>query len=469
MNRFTDLLKKKGLDFKQHQHDGVQWCVEAERRVDGPKGGFLADEMGLGKTITMIGLFVTNFVPRTLIVVPAILVEQWYNEVYKVTGHKSLICHRGEIDEDELNDAIVVITTYGKLSVQKNRGQGALHDVHWDRVVFDEAHHLRNGKTGKFLGASSLEADTRWLVTGTPVQNRLKDLKNLGTILGVAEDEMDDLSAMTHKYMLRRTKEDVGLVLPGLETQCAQVSWTNEGEKRLAEEIHASLSFSNVGKDKFKNVAEALSSGDKPMFRMLSCARQSCTLPQLMAGRINYMISQGIIPPNHPYKEGVQSCSKSNYVIDSILSRINNGNGKLVFCQFHKEMDLILKRLREAGVDVAVIDGRGSLAYRKLNLTEKHDVLILQIQTGCEGLNLQEHYSEIYFASPHWNPAVEDQAVARCHRIGQTKPVQVFRFIMEGWGRTQEGEKENAKESISFDKHVSNVQDAKRDLWTEAQ
>ena len=181
------------------------------------------------------------------------------------------------------------------------------------------------------------------------------------------------------------------------------------------------------------------------------------------------MISQGIIPPNHPYKEGVQSCSKSNYVIDSILSRINNGNGKLVFCQFHKEMDLILKRLREAGVDVAVIDGRGSLADRKLNLTEKHDVLILQIQTGCEGLNLQEHYSEIYFASPHWNPAVEDQAVARCHRIGQTKPVQVFRFIMEGWGRTQEGEKENAKESISFDKHVSNVQDAKRDLWTEAQ
>ena len=64
-------------------------------------------------------------------------------------------------------------------------------------------------------------------------------------------------------------------------------------------------------------------------------------------------------------------------------------------------------------------------------MTEAADAIILQIQTGCEGLNLQENYSEIYFVSPHWNPAVEDQAVARCHRFGQLKPVYVFRFIMK--------------------------------------
>ena len=77
-------------------------------------------------------------------------------------------------------------------------------------------------------------------------------------------------------------------------------------------------------------------------------------------------------------------------------------------------------------------------------------------------MNLQDHYNEIYFASPHWNPSVEDQAIARCHRMGQTKIVQVFRFIMDGWGQTQE--KENNIETVSFDKYVSQIQDKKREL-----
>ena len=84
-------------------------------------------------------------------------------------------------------------------------------------------------------------------------------------------------------------------------------------------------------------------------------------------------------------------------------------------------------------------------------------MLILQIQTGCEGLNLQEHYSEIYFVSPHWNPAVEEQAIARCHRIGQTKEVSVTRFEMENFIK----DVDQKVETITVDNYVSSIQDSK--------
>jgi len=93
-------------------------------------------------------------------------------------------------------------------------------------------------------------------------------------------------------------------------------------------------------------------------------------------------------------------------------------------------------------------------------LSQKYEVLILQIQTGCEGLNLQENYSEIYFVTPHWNPAVEDQAIARCHRIGQTKPVSVFRFEMEGFENAHAA----STPGISFDNYVTFVQEKKREI-----
>jgi SNF2 family DNA or RNA helicase len=106
---------------------------------------------------------------------------------------------------------------------------------------------------------------------------------------------------------------------------------------------------------------------------------------------------------------------------------------------------------------VATFDGRTSAGKRSDILNAKNDVLILQIQTGCEGLNLQENYSEIYFTSPHWNPAVEDQAIARCHRIGQTKPVYVQRFEMKSF----------EEETVTIDKYVGCLQEHKRIIANE--
>ena len=97
-------------------------------------------------------------------------------------------------------------------------------------------------------------------------------------------------------------------------------------------------------------------------------------------------------------------------------------------------------------------------------LQDKNDVLILQIQTGCEGLNLQENYSEIYFVSPHWNPAIEDQAIARCHRIGQKKEVSIQRFEMSNF--LKEG-KDGEVDTMTIDNYASSVQSHKRLIASE--
>jgi SNF2 family DNA or RNA helicase len=118
-------------------------------------------------------------------------------------------------------------------------------------------------------------------------------------------------------------------------------------------------------------------------------------------------------------------------VIEKLIERKDNKNGKIIFCHYTGEIDMLKEALVTAEIKVNVLDGRISQAKRNALLAESPEnvVFIIQIQTGCEGLNLQ-NCNEIYFVSPHWNPSVEDQAVARCHRMGQEKPVFVFKFVM---------------------------------------
>ena len=151
-------------------------------------------------------------------------------------------------------------------------------------------------------------------------------------------------------------------------------------------------------------------------------------------------------------------------VVNKILQNKDNGNGKIIFCHFREEIDEIALRLRAGGIcKIATFDGRISNGKRADILNDKNDVLILQIQTGCEGLNLQENYSEIYFVSPHWNPAIEEQAIARCHRIGQMKEVTVTRFEMSNFVKDEDQE----VETRTVDNYVNSVQNSKRKIIDE--
>lgn len=469
MELFDRYLARTGMEKKEYQCEGLRWCLNNELRPDPPvgvRGGFIADEMGLGKTIMMIGLCVSNYIKKTLIVLPPVLIDQWYHQILRTTGHEPLIYHGSNkpyFDEETLENSNIVLTTYSAISISraqyKRKEVTLLHRIVWNRVIYDEAHHLRNVKTSLTRGNMLLRANIRWLVSGTPVQNRKQDFYNLCAALKMPASyytDSDNLLEIARNFILKRTKKQVGIQMPPVIADNEKVQWKSKVEQDLAVAIHSTLRFSGVSGERNKVFTKYSSNH----LVMMLLAKQSCILPKLMKSSFEKLVEQGLIPDYQKYKNAFDYSSKLDSVIDSIIKNKGNGSGKLVFCHYREEIDVIRQRLVDRGIEgVATFDGRTSYGKRNKILNDKNnEVLILQIQTGCEGLNLQENYSEIYFVTPHWNPAVEDQAIARCHRIGQTKPVFVKRFEMTNF------DDDNDENTLNIDAYVGIVQSVKREM-----
>lgn len=462
---FKNYLDHTHLTHNSYQYDGVRWCLRNELYppIHDVRGGFLADEMGLGKTIMMIGLMFCNPQLRTLIVLPPVLMEQWALQIFKTTGYRPIIYYgqnKKNIDIVQLKKSFIVLTTYGtivnKISKNKKNGESyvnKLYQIRWGRIIFDEAHHLRNKNTNRNICVHQLKSNIKWLVSGTPIQNSLRDLINLCNILGLGKKaNKENVCEIIRNYMLRRTKRGVGINIPDVQIANKAIDWKTRSEKNMAKDIHSLISFTNVT-SKNSNLFDHI---DTPLVRIM-LVRQMCIYPPLIKNMPEYYDNCHL-----------SYDSKMDYVSRFISRRICNGNGKIVFCHFRREIDELVKRLYEYKPNsrINVIDGRTNLKQRNIILSETYDVLILQIQTCSEGLNLQDKYSEVYFTSPHWNPAIEDQAIARCHRIGQKKNVSVFKFVMSS--RTfddkhyDDDEDENKK--VSGDDYICIKQSIKRNL-----
>ena len=473
---FQSFIAGAGLEEKKHQADGVAWMHDREKNPrKGVRGGINADEMGLGKTIMMIGTMLSNICAHTLIVLPLALLQQWKNEIKRTTGQDVLIYHgrnKAVTPLAMLKSAPVVLTTYGEIQISRNeyslKPNSAIHSVEWDRIIFDEAHHIRNMRTSQFNGASQLKAQIRWMITGTPIQNDIHDFYALCHVLGFEDvyyttsegrDEIMDTN------MLRRTKAEIGIPMPKLQEETITVEWSSSAEQSLADDIHTLLpkTESSIA-DSHMGFADGICADmgsaimGHIMLAMIRC-RQACTYPKLLKHKVAQYCDEGFMDDtDEEVHESVEASSKLDAVFEKLHDRKTNGNKKLVFCQFRMEMDELKRRLLDEGVTTEILDGRVSPKNRKAILDNPDlDVLILQINTCCEGLNLQR-FNEIYFVSPHWNPAVEDQAVARAHRIGQKKDVYVFRFYMEGVNDTHE-------KPMALDTYCLDVQGRKREFY----
>ena len=438
--RFKTWLGWANLSQRDYQVKANAWC-ERRELADKYRGGILADEMGLGKTIVMLGRIFTHSVKRTLIVVPLALLQQWdkaiNNMIFKSTYRwlsrsQYAIYHgsQGPISFEELQKKRIVITTYGTLSARC----GILQEILWNRVIYDEAHHLRDMHTKVHKSASKLRSEINWFVTGTPIQNKVHDFYALCALLGYPTayyTDEESCKEIIKVHLLRRTKKQVGLGLPPVKKHFLKIYFKSSLEKTLASHIHSYISPFIPEGDEGEEVVERLNMERPAMFVR---ARQMCIHPPMLIS---------VVQEHQPHStEALHkkwlniTSSKLDAVGATLIRRAANGRRKLVFSHYRAEIDELEKRLLKAGISVGKIDGRTSAEERQAFLdpftstrTSAPLILIMQIQTCCEGLNLQA-FTEVYFTSPHWNPAVEDQAIARAHRIGQKYQVDVFRFKM---------------------------------------
>jgi len=457
---FQEFLHQANLDSKAYQKEGVAWCISREQAVQDQtqdpsnskycSGGIIADEMGLGKTIMMIGTIVGNFKMPTLIILPVVLIEQWKEQFQRTTGHTPIVYH-GQVKKfltrQQLQHLPIILTTYGTVLADA-RKEKKLQQVKWSRIICDEAHHLRNRRTKVVKAVNILQTEIMWLISGTPIQNHINDLFSLFDVLKIPNTvytDVDKLKDIVATIVLKRTKKEVGIQLPNLHINRVATKWANPTEKQLTEDIHDRLSFSRL---KQKPIEHGM------RLSMMLYARMLCIYPKLASAHLHKIKKTGHIDSDH--LDGLNYSSKMDSVVKTIVSRKENGNRKIIFANFKEEIDHLRDTLIRNGLTVESIDGRiTSNRKRQSILNQDVNVLILQIKTGNEGLNLQQ-YNEVYFVTPDWNPKIEDQAIARCHRLGQKKDVHVFRYVMDSFD--EQGTTRNVE------MYSETIQDGKREI-----
>jgi SNF2 family DNA or RNA helicase len=451
---FDEWIDMAKLKKQKYQEQGIRFLLQKElepKPIRGCKGGIVADEMGLGKTVMTLGLIISHKVKHTLIVVPPALLEQWETECMRLLGHTPLVYHGTKKNDKPIHMSPIVITTYGTLS--SDNGENLLTQFSWSRVIFDEAHRLRNPKAIVHKAALRLKSSYYWCLTGTPIQNKLLDIISLCKIIKISGADslhINDLDWVIENFMIKRTKKQVNIELPPINIEDISVDWITDEESNLAHDLHSMMNFTNITTANVNKLVYLLSTSTLPALMRM---RQVCTMPLSMYSAIQRMIDEGVVDQSD-IDIGIRGTSKMSSVVAKLKENKDNGNKKIVFTHFKMETTYLTMKLETLGFKVASIGGSTTRSQREAILMDNSlDVLILQINTASEGLNLQT-YNEVYFTAPHWNPSIEDQAIARAHRIGQTKPVFVYRFYMKGFG----------EDSKSIDQYILLIQQNKRTL-----
>ena len=386
------LLSRQGISLLPHQKKALKWLDRRESA--GLPGSIIADEMGLGKTLEIISLIIGKPKKNTLLIVPASLIAQWVGELKKFAPHICPDVH-GFVDED--NDNHFIITSYVKASRNYS-----YRNIKWDRIVVDEAHNIRNPKGVVYTNLMKIPKHFTYLLTGTPIHNKFGDIVSLFKFIGVQTipKRLEDKVRLVSSYVLRRTLEDVQVTLPNLTIDTEVLAFEHKHEKRIYNRVVNGIMINNY---------------ELTLLEQYLRLRQAALLPRM----ISTLFSKNVY--------------QKNTKLDCILENLKKNIGKrktIVFCYFVREVDYLVKGLE--GKKVAIIDGRVPMSERKsICENEDTDVLIINIMAGGTGLNIT-NYDTVYFTGPHWNPTLEQQAIARVYRIGQKKPVEVKKFVMKG-------------------------------------
>lgn len=398
-------------------------------------GGILADDMGLGKTIqalTMLQHYRTaNGKMKAVVVCPTTLLYNWENEIKKFTSSLTYFIHHGpqrSRDDKALTEFDIIITTYGTL-----RSDIVLFQkIEFDYVVLDESQAIKNPNSKVAKAAGLLSSKNRVCMSGTPLQNNTLDIfaqmnfLNPG-LLGSMDffrnefatpidkfgekTQKEHLRKLLFPFILRRTKEQVAKDLP--EKTETILFCEMEKEQRVIYDA-----YRNDYRDKIMGVinAQGIDRSQLTILQGLMKLRQICDSPAILNEQEKY--------PNHSIK------------LDELTREITENisdHKALVFSQFLGMLGLIKEKLKENGVQYEYFDGSTTVQDRQKAIDNFQDnpncrVFLISLKAGGVGLNLTAA-DYVYIVDPWWNPAVEQQAIDRTHRIGQTKNIFAYRMI----------------------------------------
>ncbi len=435
-NILTD-LKKKGfsLPLKHYQERGTEWMLKLHHMG---LGGILADDMGLGKTIQAIGFLEglrlqaeSEFV---LIVVPTSLVFNWKSEIQRfapsleveIFETKNKLKHA---QEWKASPPKLVLITYGLMAEHED----FLTEFHWKTIIFDEAQNLKNLKSQRTGAARKLKAQSLFCLTGTPMENHFGEFYSLidlcvpGALenysdfmksfslkrIETANEEISFLKNKIAPLVLRRLKKDVLVELPEKVESTILIPF-----EKKQKEIYRNIAIS--WNDKVKAIIET-GKNQNTQLQMLTALlrlRQVCSNPN----SVDNIVYESIPP-------------KFELLLNMIEELYERGESILIFSNFLSTLFQIETLCQQKNYSTNILHGGLSSKERQAMLTRFNEdsgasILIMTLKTGGVGLNLTKA-NYIFHIEPWWNPASENQATDRAHRMGQTKNVQVYRYIMK--------------------------------------
>ncbi len=398
-------------------------------------GGILADDMGLGKTIQALSflhyLKKENEQLKALVVCPTTLMYNWENEIKKFTPELTYYIHHGGARTREtfaMEGLDVIITTYGTLRSDIKQ----FVETPFDYVILDESQAIKNPSSKVAKAVCLLRARNRLCLSGTPLQNNTFDIYAqmnflnpgmLGTIEFFKQEfaipidkfnekeQKDHLRKLLYPFILRRTKEQVAKDLPEKQEMILFCEMADE-QRRIYD------AYRNDFRDKILGIVEqqGIQKSQLTILQGLMKLRQICDSPAIMKEEEPY--------PNVSVK--LEEIGRE------ITENISNHKA-LIFSQFLGMLGLIKEKMKELGVDYEYFDGSTSAPERQRAIERFQNddncrVFLISLKAGGVGLNLTAA-DYVYIVDPWWNPAVEQQAIDRTHRIGQTKNIFAYRMI----------------------------------------
>ncbi len=431
----TKIPPKLNAELRTYQKIGYKWLRTLEQYK---MGGILADDMGLGKTIQLLAVILSYVqknkenVKPSIIICPSSLALNWYNEIQKFTPTlKALVISDDYLERkrkiEEIGKYQVIITSYDSLK----RDIDLYENYCFKYVVADEAQYIKNNNTKNSKAIKTINAETKFALTGTPIENSLselwsifdfimpgylykykkfKELYETPIIKEQNEDVMNKLKKQIEPFVLRRTKGEVLTELPDKTV-------TILNNEMSEEQYNIYMSYMAQARKEIMSQID-INGFEKSQIKILSLLmrlRQICCHPKLFLGEY----------------EG--ESSKLNQCIEIIQDAVLGGHKILLFSSYTSMFEIIEEKLKNIGVKYLKLTGQTKVGERielvdKFNTDENIKVFLISLKAGGTGLNLTGADMVIHY-DPWWNLSAENQATDRTYRIGQKRNVQVYKLI----------------------------------------